>query len=304
MRRVRRSRQVCGASSAEARREWATARRSPRSCGRLAYPRPERDQRAAPEGHGRKGIRRADFRPGTRRARTEKNIKRWTQEKRPSFFSRMSFSSKASPGRLSSEPNRLRGGAKGKVWKTARGGRDSRLARRYPGEARYRMEQGRGGGATETRAKRPGGPQTYRRRGVAASCGPMVRRVRGSPPAPSSAPLGAQRGPEPANGGRSGAAYLGQSPGASARGARPAIWGALADSGGPTPPKRCRAGALGSRWARRRRGAGRWLGGWRGGFLRRIWGVSKSVDGLLTNSGLKSAIMRQNCPSPENGYIL
>ena len=44
--------------------------------------------------------------------------------------------------------------------------------------------------------------------------------MRGSPPAPSSAPLGAQRGPEPANGGRSGAAYLGQSPGASARAGR------------------------------------------------------------------------------------
>ena len=68
----------------------------------------------------------------------------------------------------------------------------------------------------------------------------------------------------------------------------------------PAPPP----WGCGAFWRVGGAGAGRWRGGWRGGFLRRIWGVSKSVDGLLTNSGLKSAIMRQNRPSPENGDIL
>ncbi len=84
---------------------------------------------------------------------------------------------------------------------------------------RYRVEQGRGGGATDARAKR----REARNLPEAGSRG--VLWADGAPGAglaarPQQCAFGAQRGPEPANGGRSGAAYLGQSPGASARAGR------------------------------------------------------------------------------------
>jgi len=85
--------------------------------------------------------------------------------------------------------------------------------------------------------------------GSRADCGPErgERDCRGSVavrgarrPPPAVPPSAAQRGPEPANGGRSGAAYLGQSPGAGARAGR---------RRGPVLRRGAwRGGGLGTRW--------------------------------------------------------
>lgn len=74
----------------------------------------------------------------------------------------------------------------------------------------------RGAGAEPPMRERSDGrPAIFPRRGAEASCGPMVRRVRGEPPAPRAKRRGSSRLRR-----RSWAAFLGRSPGASARGWR------------------------------------------------------------------------------------
>ena len=221
----------------------------------------------------------------------------------------------------------------GLLGRRRRGGAGAVLAgEARPATAGSRRLRRAGGG--EPYARRPGGGEPT------AGCG---CRVRGSPPAPSSAPSAHKGGRSPPQGGRSGAAVAGQSPGAGARGSPPAPRGRRPKGVEPPPAAKWGgggwtvAGSRGAGWRRVQSWAaeGAHLGPWsRPRLLRRRrgavvhsgasavlglgvgvgWGVArsvgqsgavlKSVDGLLTNSGLKSAIMRQNCPSPENGDIL
>ena len=99
---------------------------------------------------------------------------------------------------------------------------------------RYRVEQGRGGGATDARAKR----REARNLPEAGSRG--VLWADGAPGAglaarPQQCAFGAQRGPEPANGGRSGAAVQDNRGG---RGAWLAACAGGCGRGAPSPEER------------------------------------------------------------------
>ncbi len=75
--------------------------------------------------------------------------------------------------------------------------------RRFPARRRFLLRLAatawsRGAGAEPPMRERSDGrPAIFPRRGAEASCGPMVRRVRGSPPAPSSAPSAHKGGRSP-----------------------------------------------------------------------------------------------------------
>ena len=182
-------------------------------------------------------------------------------------------------------------------------------------------EQGRGGGATDARAKRREArnlPEAGSRgvlwadgapgAGLAArpqQCRP--RRHKGGRSPPTAGEVG--RRTSDSRGGRG--AWLAACAGGCGRGQQKPV---------ERPPPCAAAVAVGSFLARRWPWPGRCWGGGeigaRGAGCGR-WSVpqimktgvglsadSKSVDRVLTNSGLKSAIMRQNCPSPENGENL
>jgi hypothetical protein len=110
-----------------------------------------------------------------------------------------------------------------------------------------------------------GAARTAARSAGSATAG-LGGRVRGSPPAPR------LPGGRAALGGEWGGG-AGLSPGASARGARPAIWGALADSGGPYIAGAVTGGGSRIALGASGRGAGRGRGGWRNAREAASWGA-------------------------------